>query len=127
MGFQKGNRKWDNEGTKANQFKKGQSASLATQFKKGQNPHPLAIEKAKARVGEKNQNWLGDEVGYGALHTWIRKQLGRPDVCSFCGLRNLKGHQIHWANKSRTYQRIIADWLRLCAKCHKAYDTKVTN
>lgn len=30
--------------------------------------------------------------------------------------------KIHWANISRLYKRDLDDWMRLCAKCHKAYD-----
>ena len=51
-----------------------------------------------------------------------RQKLGKPNVCEYCQKNNLVGHSIHWANKSRTYQRKLNDWIRLCAKCHKAYD-----
>lgn len=72
--------------------------------------------------GENHYEWKGDKVGYGSLHKWVRQQLGQPRFCEDCGNRKLKHRQYHWANISRTYKRIITDWRRLCAKCHKAYD-----
>ena len=78
------------------------------------NPHIM--------LGEDNPKWKGDGVGYFGLHVWVRTHLGRPDTCEFCKKTGLKGKQIHWANKSGNYLRDITDWIRLCAKCHGAYD-----
>lgn len=71
---------------------------------------------------ENHHRWKGNEVGPTALHDWVIKRLGQPDTCEFCGRSGLKGHQIHWANKSQEYKRDLADWIRLCAPCHKKYD-----
>src|SRR3990167_386523 len=73
-------------------------------------------------VGEKHANWKGDKVGYEALHDWVNRKLGKPEICEFCGKDGLKGRMIHWANKSGKYLRKLSDWLRLCAKCHYHYD-----
>jgi len=74
--------------------------------------------------GKNHKLWKGDKVGYQSLHTWIQRELGKPDTCEFCGKSGLKGRFIHWANKSKKYKRDLADWLRLCAKCHYHYDRK---
>mgnify|MGYP001597955721 CR=1 FL=1 len=66
--------------------------------------------------------WKGNMAGYRSKHIWVETRYGKPDTCEYCGKYGLKGHQIHWANKSREYKRELTDWLRLCAKCHKAYD-----
>ena len=66
--------------------------------------------------------WKGEAVGYNALHHWIRRKLGKPGICEHCGKSGLTGKYIHWANKSQKYLRDINDWIRLCTKCHKAYD-----
>lgn len=76
----------------------------------------------KISAGDKNTKWKGDEVLYGGLHIWVRKNLGQPDTCEHCGKTGLRGKQIHWANKDHSYKRNLTDWLRLCAKCHKKYD-----
>lgn len=62
------------------------------------------------------------KMSYRRLHKYIEKFLGKPDTCEYCGESKLYGHQIHWANKSKNYNHNIGDWIRLCVKCHKAYD-----
>jgi hypothetical protein len=73
--------------------------------------------------GEDNHKWKHDDVGYRALHKWVERNLGKPKRCEFCGLDNLTCHKIHWANKSHKYLRDKKDWIRLCAKCHKMFDS----
>ena len=63
-----------------------------------------------------------ENVGYSGLHMWVRKMLGKPDKCELCRNNKLRHRQYHWASKSRKYKRDLTDWLRLCVKCHKAYD-----
>ena len=72
--------------------------------------------------GEKHWNWKGDEVKYRALHKWIENKRGKPHFCEHCKRSDLKHRQYQWANISRKYKRDITDWLRLCVKCHKAFD-----
>lgn len=79
-----------------------------TAFKKGHNLSPKI--------------WKGNNKDYVSLHTWVNKELGQPDTCINCKRAGLSGHLIHWANKSQEYKRDLDDWLRLCAKCHQAYD-----
>lgn len=66
--------------------------------------------------------WKGEKVGYTGLHSWVRKELGSPNKCEYCGKDGLVGKKIHWANKNHTYKRNLEDWLRLCSSCHKEYD-----
>lgn len=82
---------------------KGKHYSPNTEFKKKKtNCHKLA----------------GGKVRYRTLHTWVTKNLGRPETCEFCGKTGLKGHQIHWASKTNDYKKDLKDWIRLCVKCH---------
>ncbi len=71
---------------------------------------------------ERHPFWKGDGVGYSALHDWVKRKLGKPEKCEFCGREYLTGHKIVWANKSGKYLRDIDDWIRLCSKCHNTYD-----
>ena len=80
--------------------------------------------KRVATYGANNHNWKGDEVGYGGLHDWVRLILGRPRKCEHCGRDGFRRLQIHWANKSHRYLRDVNDWVRLCVRCHRAYDKK---
>lgn len=105
-----------------------------TSFKKGQEPwckgmkgihlNPEHEWKKGDTVDNKNFNWKGDDVGYFGIHTWIARKLGNPSECSKCG-KVSSGHGMHWANKDHKYRRNIEDWIRLCAKCHREYDTKL--
>jgi hypothetical protein len=77
---------------------------------------------AIARTGERNKLWKGNNVGYHALHAWVKRQLGTPKVCSECHKTFENPRHIHWANKSGLYKRDTADWVRLCAWCHNEMD-----
>ena len=74
---------------------------------------------------EKHPGWKGDEAGYGALHSWIYRKLGRPETCMDCGKTGLKGSKIHWANVDHEYRRILEDWIRLCVQCHVDHDKQL--
>lgn len=89
------------------------------QFKAGHTPW----NKDKEHMKDNNHPmWKGGDVKYRGLHMWIENKLGKPTKCESCEEDGLTGHQIHWANKSGKYLRELTDWVRLCAKCHKAYD-----
>lgn len=81
---------------------------------------------SEARIGkfanENHPQWKGDDVGYGALHDWVYKELGSPMVCEKCGKTKTSNRNIHWANKSGEYKRDKDDWIRLCVSCHKKMD-----
>jgi hypothetical protein len=70
--------------------------------------------------GEKNGMWKGNEVGYTALHDWVKYRLGtaRDKECVYCGSEDY----VDWANVSHEYKRDLTDWMPLCRKCHFKYD-----
>lgn len=71
-------------------------------------------------AGDKNGRWKGDKVSYAGIHQWIRKNLGKPMVCSECKITTAKMY--NWANISGKYKRDFKDWKRLCGKCHWQFD-----
>lgn len=92
---------------------------------KGKKQSKETIEKRMKSIRrEKHYAWKGDDVGYGALHIWVKKELGQPTTCEHCKKSDLKGMKIHWANKTGLYKRNKKDWLRLCVSCHRQYDFK---
>lgn len=94
---------------------------------KGFPKNGINIRKGRKRLyyrDENNPNWKGDDADYYNKHEWVIVRLGRPTTCERCGKTGLTGHKIHWANKSRTYKRELSDWMRLCASCHRVYDSK---
>ncbi len=76
----------------------------------------------KSLSGKNAPNWVGDNISYRGVHSWIQKTLGKPLICSKCGTRKSKIYD--WSNISGKYLRTINDWQRLCRKCHIHYDRK---
>lgn len=95
--------------------KMGHKVSVETRKK-------ISLAQIGKRLGKENHKWKGDKVGYLALHSWVQRELGKPDTCEHCGKSGLKGRQIGWANKDHLYKRNLKDWIRLCTSCHRRYD-----
>ena len=99
---------------------------IAPGFKKG-NKLYLKIKNRFRPKGEASPNWVGDDIGYTALHIWVRKQLGRPEKCTACekiGEIVKMRWSIQYANISGEYKRDLTDWRPLCIPCHVAFDKK---
>ena len=96
---------WNTELT-GYEYKKHYPKGFKNTFKKGQY------------ADRKNKNWKETGFSYIALHQWVRRKLGKANVCSNC--RSEKN--IQWANKSGEYKRDLSDWISLCAVCHRRYD-----
>lgn len=71
--------------------------------------------------GNSNPLWKGSDVGYYALHSWVRRVKGSPQKCSKCGKT---GGKIEWANIDHRYDRNPDDYISLCTSCHREYDFK---
>lgn len=61
---------------------------------------------SKAVMGMKNHNWKGEDVGYSALHEWVRQRLPMPSRCYFCDEK--EPHDL--ANKTGIYNRDPFNW-----------------
>ena len=85
--------------------KRGKHYSIVTEFKHGQTK------------GDQNVKWVGDDVGYGALHTWIHRTYGKACKCDRCGATETKRY--HWHNIDLKYTRDITTWEQLCPSCHR--------
>ena len=70
------------------------------------------------RRNEGNTQWKADDVGFYALHQWVRRRMVMPDKCQDCG----KVARLDLANISQEYQRNLTDWEWLCRKCHMVKD-----
>lgn len=112
--------------TSGNRYKRCMSCSAKSKI--FTNKHRANISNAKRGIpipsmaDEKHNQWKGTQASYSAKHNWIARKLGKPSLCQGCGRDGLSGHQIHWANVSGQYLRELDDWIRLCAKCHHAFD-----
>lgn len=101
--------------------------NLSREFKKGHRAWNKekhhSLNTIKKMSGSNSVHWKGEDVGYMALHEWVRKELGQPDTCEHCRIKGV-GRKMHWANKDHKYKRNTKDWLRLCPKCHKKHDIR---
>ena len=100
------------------------SVKCSNKWKVGK-PSGAKGTKKPSITGENHYAWKGDDVGYGSLHSWIIRELGKPDTCEMCKKTGLTGNKIQWASKSRKYKRDLDDWIRLCSKCHSIHDEKL--
>ena len=72
---------------------------------------------------ELNPMWVGDDIGYGGLHSWVKSRLPSPINCSRCK----KKRRLDLANISQKYIRDITDWEWLCRDCHMSKDGRKNN
>jgi len=76
--------------------------------------------KSLSKIGEKNPQWKGDNVGYGKLHEWVKNRMVKPKICPKCKKR--KAYDL--ANKG-IYNRDLKNWEYLCRKCHMESDGRM--
>lgn len=83
----------------------------------------LGITRSKSEVKRdiNNPMWRGQDVGYSALHAWIKRRLSKPLGCNDCG--EIKSLDL--ANISQEYKRELSDWEWLCRKCHMSKDGRM--
>lgn len=83
-------------------------------------------ESQKIRIwdrDEKHHNWKGDNVGYYALHMWVKRRKIKPSLCEECK----QNEPIDLANISGEYKRELDDWEWLCRSCHMNKDGRIKN
>lgn len=78
-----------------------------------------------AKMGDKNPQWMGNKVGYHALHGWIKRNYGytKPKLCQKCN----KNKTRDLSNISGEYLRDVKDWEWLCRRCHMERDGRIHN
>ena len=76
--------------------------------------------KSLNKSGKESSSWLGDDVGYSGLHSWVRRTLGSANKCQFCETKDVNRYE--WASKEHKYLRDKNEWISLCCKCHRNYD-----
>lgn len=110
------------------------SEAAKRRFAEGRN-HNL---HGRVPSGSRNGSWRGDEVGYVALHDYIRERFAKTGTCEACGatpkpVRYVRTGKVviraatDWANISGKYQRERGDWRELCRSCHAKKDDFAKN
>jgi hypothetical protein len=75
-------------------------------------------KKCPQLSGSNNGLWKGDNVGYDALHDWVKRHLPKPDLCQSCN----KAPVTDLACVTGAYSRDFDNWRYFCRECHRRYD-----
>ncbi len=81
------------------------------------------MSKKGINLDKKNGMWKGNQVGYEALHIWIKARLPKPKRCQKCN----KKKKLELCNKSGKYKRILSDWIYMCRSCNMDTDDRKKN
>ena len=73
------------------------------------------------KIGDKNNQWMGEDVSYNAIHDYIKYHKQKPEKCECCD----KTTRLDLANISQKYKRDINDWEWLCRRCHMKKDGRL--
>lgn len=73
---------------------------------------------AATKIGPLNPGWKGEDAGYAAIHNWLHRNRTKAGICERCGAER----HTEWANLSGLYKRDFADYVELCAPCHRRFD-----
>jgi len=88
-------------------------------------------KKSKLIKENKNNKYhlghIKEDVGYSALHDWVRYHKRKTGECGICGTREsgYKDKDFDLANISGEYKRDINDFEWLCRKCHMLKDGRL--
>jgi len=96
-------------------FQKGHKI-IGHRFEKGGDNPIYKIDQK----GENNYNWKGEKVSKRNFHKWVENHKGKPMQCEVCG--TITASRYDWSNKDHKYTRNLEDYIRMCRKCHFAYD-----
>ena len=83
--------------------------------------HTCSFKKGGKTKGENSVCWKGDNVGYTALHYWVKKNKPQKNYCERCGKTKV---WLDLANKG-IYNRDFENWEELCRKCHMISDGRI--
>lgn len=104
-------------------YKKSINNSRYWLGKKRPNINPIWLKDQPILRGQKSPNWKGDNIGYNAIHLWLRKTFKKTS-CEKCG----SDKNIQWAKlKDKPYKRVREYYWQLCASCHTIYDNPQGN
>lgn len=95
-----------------------------TSLKKGNSLSCGCTRKDITPRGENHGNWKGDNIGYFAIHIWLKKTFGGATICENVMCAGLS-ERFEWSLlKGKSYERKRENFWQLCQSCHRYYDMK---
>lgn len=93
-----------------------------TSLKKGNSISCGCYWVENALKGKESGRWKNDEIGYFAIHQWLRKNYRKAYMCENRKCKG-KSKQFQWSKlKGKTYKRKRENFWQLCRSCHFIYD-----
>lgn len=83
----------------------------------------MSLGRKGKYTDDQSWTWKGSEVGYSALHKWVKRHLGKAKKCINNPLH--KFNKYEWANISGEYKRDLSDWHELCITCNRNDGIKI--
>lgn len=74
-----------------------------------------------SQLGEKSNNWKGNNASISAIHGWLDRNFEKPKKCEHCKKRRF----IEWSNNDHKYRRKREDYEPLCRPCHRGIKDKL--
>lgn len=88
----------------------------------GKKQSKESIEKMRlSKLGVRHPLWKGDDAGYSAIHSWVRRNKPKSAFCEVCKVKSPQDI----ANISQLYKRDINDYEWLCRRCHMTKDGRL--
>lgn len=105
------------------EFKRNVGLFVHSRFHNEEYRKHIQKTSRESKIGSKNPQWKGNQVGKIGVHDYIKYRLKRPDKCQCCGIRKA----VDLANISQEYKRDFSDWEWLCRSCHMLKDGRMKN
>ena len=77
----------------------------------------------ESKIGDRNPNWLGDDVGYAALHDWLIENFPKARICEECESEG--GTDYAFDHRLGKHTRNREDYRELCRSCHTTWDLAI--
>jgi uncharacterized protein YlaI len=74
-----------------------------------------------SKLGQKNPMWVDRPKHLPTLHTWVRRNKPKKELCEHCNEKPA----FDLANVSGKYLRNINDYIWLCRSCHMIFDNRM--
>ena len=134
----KGNIPW-NKGLKTGPLSDEHKLKISL-YNKGRKGKKLTKEtrekmsfSATGKLNENASHWMGDNIKYGGIHSWLVRMFGKANKCEnlLCVYprKNKGGNIVKMAKRfeyalmvGKKYERKRENYIMLCPSCHRKYD-----
>jgi hypothetical protein len=122
-------------GTNPNSHPKGRHHTEASKKKISEHCGRPCTQERKDKIGNANRGdksglWKGDNIGYKAVHLWLKVNFGKANRCEAPLRLPIQpcSNKYEWALKrNKKCERKRENFFMSCTSCHKTYDKIINN